>query len=178
MSGLALWDELPTKGELKARIDAFLRAFQKGDLTTAFRQCPPMVFVKDEGLKVQEDLEGAELIEHLSHTVFQFLEGQSVAEDALEDAVAEDPSTWVGVITPPGDVDFEDLSLDFPWRDEDDDEDYDEDDEVPDETRAKEEGEVLANVHLCGECTDITAKYYLMEYEGKWVLCFGNFDVM
>jgi hypothetical protein len=31
---------------------------------------------------------------------------------------------------------------------------------------------------LCGEVTDITARYYLIEHEGKWVLAFRNFDVM
>lgn len=171
MTNLATWDDLPTKGELKGRINAFLRAFRDGDLTTAFAQCPPMTFVKGEGLKVRTDLTGAALAEHLSHAMFQFVEGQSVAEEALEGAVAAEPSTWCRVITPPGDVEYESLALDFPGRDEDD-------DDAPDETRATEDGEVLANVHLCGEVTDITARYYLLEHDGKWVLAFGNFDVM
>jgi hypothetical protein len=51
-------------------------------------------------------------------------------------------------------------------------------DDVGEGTQATEDGEVLANVHLCGEVTDITARYYLMEHEGKWVLAFMNFDVM
>lgn len=171
MTDLATWDELPTKGELKARVDAFLRAFRDGDLTAAFRQCPPTTFVKGEGLKVRTDLTGAALAEHLAHAMYQFVEGQSVAEEALEGAVATDPSTWCRVITPPGDVEFESLALDFPGRDEDD-------DDAADDTRATEDGEVLANVHLCGEVTDITARYYLREHEGKWVLAFMNFDVM
>ena len=65
MTSLATWDDLPTKGELKGRIDAFLRAFRDGDLTTAFGQCPPMTFVKGEGLKVRTDLTRAALAEHL-----------------------------------------------------------------------------------------------------------------
>lgn len=166
------WSEAPTKAQIKARIDAFLRAFHAGNVTAAFEQCPPLVWVKDEGMKLRTDLHGEELGEHLSHAMFQFIEGQHVVKGDLANAKADRPETWCKLITPPGDVDFADLSLDFP------NESGEEYDDVPDDARASEDGEVLANVHLNGEATDITGRYQLLNEGGVWTLAFSNFDVM
>lgn len=173
---IATWDELPTKGELKTRIDAFLRAIRDARFEEALAICPLEAFVKGEGMVLRIGLSKGELREQLRSTMFQFIESQRVVRDALESAKAEDPETWCTLITPPSDVDFEDICLDFPFESEDEDEDELED--APDSTRATGDGEVLANVHLAGEVTDITARYSLGEREGKWFLAFHHFDVM
>lgn len=167
---MSTWDELPSKGQLKERIDAFLRAFHAADFDEAFRQCPPLVYEKDKGMILRPGLAAAERAQHLSHAMFQAIDGQSAIEGKASGAVATKPETWCMFITPPKEVDYADLSLQFPGGDDDDD--------GPDDARAEEEGEVLANVHLEGEVTDITGRYSLMQHDGKWILAFENFDVM
>ncbi|MBX3233425.1 MAG: hypothetical protein KIT84_37640 [Labilithrix sp.] len=122
-------------------------------------------------MKLRTDLSGEALGEHLSHAMFSSIDGQHAVRDDLGGAKADDPATWCKLVTPPGDVGF-DMSLDFP---NDSGEEYD---DVPDDTRASGDGEVLANVHLKGESTDITGRYTLMTKDGVWTLAFSNFDVM
>jgi hypothetical protein len=175
-TAVVLWTALPSRAQIKARIDAFLRAFCQGELGQAFRLCPPLVYTEGQGMSLRSDLSGAELAEHLSHAMYQFIEMQSAAADALANAVATEPATWCQVVTPPGDADYADLSLEFPGvYDEDDDIELD---EVPDDARATEEGEVLANVHILGEVTDITGRYSLERHGDGWILAFSNFDIM
>ncbi|MBS2017445.1 MAG: hypothetical protein JST00_31470 [Deltaproteobacteria bacterium] len=166
------WSEAPTREQLKTRIDAFLRAVHAADFEGAFEHCPPCTFVKGEGMKVRAGLRGKELADHLAHSMFQAIDGQSAVEEELASARADAPETWCKLITPPADVDYDSLSLDFP------NESGEEYDDVPDDTRASSDGEVLANVHLKGECTDITGRYLLLEEGGVWTLAFSNFDVM
>jgi len=173
---IAGWDELPTKGELKARIDAFLRAVHEARFDEAFSICPLESFVKGTGMVVQTDLPPEAIREQLRATMFQFIEGQQVVREVLASAKAEDPRTWCAWITPPGEVGFEDICLEFPFDDED--EDADDLEDAPDSTRATEDGEVVANVHLRGEVTDITGRYALTEHDGRWILTFHNFDIM
>jgi len=166
------WTEAPTKGQIKARIDAFLRAFHSGDLKGAFEHCPPVKFVKGEGMRLETGLAEPELAKRVAETMFQFIEGQSVVEDDLATAKADEPATWCKLVTPPADYDYDGLSFEFS---SDSDEEYD---DVPDDTVANDSGEVLANVRLKGESTDITGRYALLEKDGVWSLGFSNFDVM
>ena len=166
------WTEAPTKGQIKSRIDAFLRAFNAGDLKAAFEQCPPVKFVKGEGMTLRTGLGEQELAQIASETMFQFIKGQSVVDDEIKSAKADEPMTWCKLVTPPADYDYEGLSFEFS---SDSEEEYD---DVPDDTAANDSGEVLANVRLKGEETDITARYALLEKDGVWSLGFSNFDVM
>jgi hypothetical protein len=169
MPDYATWPAWPTKKQILERIDAFLSAFQHGDLGAAFRHCPPLVFVKGEGPVLRTDLDDDALARHLSHAMFMAIDGQEVVETQLGNAIAEDPRTWCALITPPSRVGYADVNLDFPGGEGVDD---------PDDTVATEAGEVLANVHLGGEVTDITGRYELVERDGAVLLAFANFDVM
>ena len=101
-----------------------------------------------EGVDVSDR---AALFEYLSHAMFQFL-------DEAEGAQLEEPHTWLRSLTPPSECSYEDFALEI-----DDDEDG---------------GEVLANVYLNGEVSDITARYDLNKRSGRWLLTFENFDIM
>lgn len=173
---IASWDQLPTKGELKERIDAFLRAVHEARFDDAFAICPLESFVQGTGMVIKTGLDAAAIREQLQATMFQFIEAQQIVRQALQSAKADDPTTWCHLITPPAEVDFEDISLDFPFDDEES--DVEDVEDAPDSTRAAEDGEVLANVHLRREVTDITGRYALTEHDGRWILTFHNFDIM
>jgi hypothetical protein len=162
MAKLETWDDLPTRGQIKKRIDTFLRAFHDGKLEDAFAVCPAMVWT-DQGMAVKPGLSKDKLLEHLSHAVFQFL------EEEVDGAALEDVEKWCKVITPPSEADYEDLALEVPGTDSEADDDR---------AKATQEGEVLANIHINGEANDVTGRYALTKHDGKWVLAFSNFDVM
>jgi hypothetical protein len=169
----ATWATLPTKRQLLEHIDGFLRAFSRGDLDGAFALCPPQMWVPGQGMVLRSELRGEALGEHLEHAMFQFVNQQSAVEEQLAGCVPSDPRTWCAVITPPADVGFEGVSLEFPFESDGDVEVYD----APDDAVASGDGEVLANVHLGGVVCDITARYFLEAHAGGYLLAFGNFDI-
>lgn len=92
--------------------------------------------------------------------MFPSIEGQRAVATMRKGGAAAKRETWAKVITPPSGGGYAELSLDSPAGD--------------DEDRAGEEEEVLANVHLAGEVTDITGRYRLERFEGGWVLSFAR----
>jgi len=128
MAKLETWDDLPTRGQIKKRIDTFLRAFHDGKIEAAFAICPAIVWT-EQGMAVKPGLSKDKLLEHLSHAVFQFL------EEEVDGAALEDVEKWCKVITPPSEVDYEDIALEVPGTDSDADDDR---------AKATQEGEVLA----------------------------------
>jgi hypothetical protein len=162
MAKLETWDDLPTRGQIKKRIDSFLREFHDGKLEAAFAICPAFVWT-GQGNEVKPGLSREKLLDHLEHAVFQFL------EEEVDGAELGEVEKWCKVITPPSEADYEDLALEVPGTDSEADDD---------KAKATSAGEVLANVHLNGEANDVTGRYALTKHDGKWVLAFSNFDVM
>ncbi len=90
------------------------------------------------------------MFEHLEHAMFQFM---IISKEGAEEApVLEKPETWLTGITPPSSS--EELQLEVSGD------------------------EVMANVFINGEVTDITARYRLEENDQVWGLRFENLDVM
>lgn len=171
----AEWTSKPSNEQLQQRIDAFMTALSAADLKRAFAICPCTEF---------ESANKAKMFEYLEHAMFQFLVDSEEDEDdedaddddededdeedeeesdddededdeeADEPAVLEKPKTWLTMITPPSECDFDDFQLEV------------------------EGDEVMANVYVDGEVSDITARYRLEKKKNGWRLCFENFDVM
>jgi hypothetical protein len=136
---------------LREHINAFTTALSKGDFVRAFTLCPAMTWKKPE---FADPRDTAFFENFLSHAIFQAIDGQEVIEGSTYSE--DDPKSWCKLITPPKAVNYEDMNL-----------------EVPDK-----EGEVLANVHLKGECTDITGRYRLVQRDGRWLLTLSGFEIM
>ncbi len=92
------------------------------------------------------------MFEHLEHAMFQFM---IISKEGAEEApVLEKPETWLSGITPPPSSELEALQLEISGD------------------------EVMANVFIDGEVTDITARYRLEEKDQVWRLHFENLDIM
>jgi hypothetical protein len=146
----ASWDSYPTEAEVKARIDEFTAALARGDLTSAFQICPVVVDGETKHPADKAFFEG-----YLDHAVYQFLDGQSALDG--EELDEDNKASWLRFLTSPLSHGEDELGF-----------------EMPD----AEGGEVLINVPLKSEMTDITARYRIKDAAGKWHLYFENFDVM
>ncbi len=142
----------PSSAALEKHIDAFMTALSKAEIEKAFTLCPALTWKKPE-LADPKDKKFFERF--LGHALFEAIESQEVIEGLEFDE--GDPASWLGFITPPSKVKFKDVNLSAPEQGE---------------------GEVLFNVHLRREVTDITARFRLLERGGGWILAFSSFEVM
>lgn len=151
------WKNSPTPRELERHINAFVTELSKADFAAAFELCPALLKMGNTPTFLDPS-DKKRVRAFVSHALFQAIEAQEIFEDQEEEIAEDEPKKWCKLITPPAKVKYEDLNLDAP---------------EPGQT-----GEVLANVHLCAEATDITGRYRLLQMDGEWVLAFSNFEVM
>ena len=145
------WKEFPSEAAVRARIEQFMNTLATGDLEASFAVVP--IYDYKDGIKDPNDR--AYNAEHVQHAMFQFIDRQRVLKG--ERIVAAEPKTWLRFVEAPSKFSDDDLSFEMPEQ---------------------AEGEVLINVGLKGEMTDITARLTIVNEDGGWYLCFSNFDIM
>ena len=150
------WKVFPSPKDVRARINTFITELQKANFSVAFSICPA---ITRSGKKPTflDTTKAAAVSKFVGHALFQAIEGQEAIEVLVEPVIEASPVTWCGLLTPPSKVKYKDLNLSMPEG---------------------ERGEVLANLHLTREVTDVTGRYELLSVEGGWLLAFSNFGVM
>lgn len=205
---MEIWNKRPNDEQIKVRINEFMTALAAADLQKAFQICPCTEFKTsdhdamfeylehamyqfiveggdeddgdeeddgdDEDDEDDDDGEGGSAEgKEAGKTGETADKGGDEEEDDEDDEDEDDndeddddesdddegaeltkPATWLSGITPPAELEYEDLEL-----------------EVDDD-------EVIANVYLDGEVTDIACRYRLKEKKGTWHLYFENFDIL
>lgn len=146
----ASWDAYPSEGEVKARIDEFIAALARADLATAFEICP----VVAEG-ETKHPADKAFFDVYLDEAIYQFIEEQSALDGETLDP--DNKETWLRFLTSPLSHGAEELAFEMPGGGP---------------------GEVVINVPVKSQMTDITARFRLADAAGKWHLYFENFDIL
>lgn len=145
------WGHFPSQEEVLDRVEEFIEKLADGELEAAFTICP--VFDPQQGLVEADDTSFFESFLH--HAVYQFLEAYAEEDDAMDE---DDPISWLAIITPLSEITDEDWNIEMPEEDE--------------------ESEVVVDLAIQGELSDISARFDLIEMDGDWLLCFGNLDVL
>ena len=153
------WETWPTETMVKKHINEFIEALSKADFQKAFTLCPVKKTWKKPGFFDPSEPTFPKFVrKFVEHALFSAIDGQECMEDFEDEIEPSKPESWCRFITPPGKLGYADLALTMPDKDS--------------------EGEVLANVALNDEISDITGRYELVLRDEKWVLSFSNFDVM
>lgn len=143
------WESAPDEPAIREHLDRFTRALATGNLEAAFALCP----VYEGELKDPTDRAFYET--YIGHAIFQFVDQQAAIEGEVY--VADKPETWLRFVSPMSEISDDELGFEMPPRGE---------------------GEILANVALKGEVTDITGRWHVAEVDGRWHVCFSNFDIL
>jgi hypothetical protein len=151
-----IWSEAqPTKEQIKLHINEFLTAISQFNFDHAFYLCPVYTY---ESKKLIADNSQAPYTANSVANMYDLIDGYGYLDDHKKNHKISffDFQSWCHHITPPKLVDYENVNLDV----------------------HSESGEVLANVHIDYQVTDITSIFSLVKEDSVWVLCFKMFKVL